>query len=69
MVSWYAERLLVAQPYPQVPAAIAKLHSFRMIQMYPRPSRDRSRCSERLSEVEVSILILGGRCIDHGPAN
>jgi hypothetical protein len=38
--------------YPQVPAAIAKLHSFWTIQMYPRPSRDRSRCSERLSEVD-----------------
>jgi hypothetical protein len=72
MESSYAERLLVAQPCPQVPAAIAKLHSFRTIQMYARQSRDRSRCSERLSEVDpadVSILILGGRCIDHGPAN
>jgi hypothetical protein len=31
---------------PQVPAAIAKFHTFRTIQMYGRPTRGRVRCSE-----------------------
>jgi hypothetical protein len=56
---------------PQVPAAIAKLHSFLTIQMYGRPSCDRFRCSQHCQgrPAEEPILRPGVRCIDHEQAN
>ena len=51
-VSWYTERPLVVQRMSTGPSTDCETPFFRTIQMYARPSRDRSRCSERLSEVD-----------------
>jgi hypothetical protein len=71
MVSWYAERLLVAQRMSTGPSGDCETPLFPddsdVRATEPRPI-SLFRAFVRGRPAEVSILILGGRCIDHGPA-